>query len=83
MPRALFQRMCSTIEFKGKFKLLTAATKIKSINEARSFHGCVLVLGLSTLAVDNFPVSLEGPFKGRPSKPSVVLELIAKGELWI
>lgn len=57
--------------------------RILAINDARGFPGCVGSWDCQHWVWQNCPVAWAGQFKGKEKKPTVVLEAIADGELWI
>lgn len=57
--------------------------RILGINAARGFPGCVGSLDCQHWEWKNCPVAWAGQFKGKEKKPTIVLEAIADGELWI
>lgn len=57
--------------------------RILAINESRGFPGCLGSLNCQHWEWKNCPVAWAGQFKGKEKKPTVVMEAIADGELWI
>lgn len=56
---------------------------ILSINAAQNFPGFLGIWYCQHWHWENFPVARAGQFKEKEKKPTVVLEAIADGELWI
>lgn len=57
--------------------------RILSINAGRGFPGCLGSWDCQHWPWKNCPVAWAGQFKGKEKQPTVVLEAIADGELWI
>lgn len=57
--------------------------RIMHINAARGFPGCVGSIDCQHYEWKNCPVAWAGQFKGKEKKPTIVLEAISDGELWI
>ena len=57
--------------------------RILAINASRGFPGCVGSWDCQHCVWDKCPIAWAGQFKGKEKKPTVVLEAIADGELWI
>lgn len=53
------------------------------INAARGFPGCLGSIDCQHWVWKNCPIAWAGQFKGKGKKPTVVLEAISDGELWI
>ena len=57
--------------------------RILSINAARGFPGCLGSIDCQHWEWKNCPIAWPGQYKGKEKKPTVVLEAICDGELWI
>lgn len=57
--------------------------RILSINESRGFPGCLGSLDCQHREWKNCPVAWAGQFKGKEKNPTVVMEAIPYGELFI
>lgn len=57
--------------------------RIMGINAARGFPGCIGSIDCQHWEWKNCPIAWAGQFKGKEKKPTVVLEAICDGELWI
>lgn len=57
--------------------------RILAINDRRGFPGCVGSWDCQHWQWKNCPVQLAGQCKGKEKKPTIVLEAICDGELWI
>lgn len=61
----------------------TDLTRIMRVNAARGFPGCVGSIDCQHWEWRNCPMAWAGQFKGKEKKPTIVLEAICDGELWI
>ena len=57
--------------------------RILAVNESRRFPGCLGSIDCQHWEWKNCPVGWAGQFKGKEKKPTVAMEAIADGELWI
>lgn len=57
--------------------------RILKINTVRGFPGCIGSIDCQHWEWQNCPIAWAGQYKGKEKKPTVVLEAIADGELWI
>jgi Plant transposon protein len=57
--------------------------RILAINEMRGFPGCLGSIDCQHWKWERCPVAFAGQFSGKEKKPTVVLEAIADGELWL
>lgn len=57
--------------------------RIMAINAARGFPGCVGCIDCQHWEWERCPIAWAGQYKGKGKKPTIVLEAISDGELWI
>jgi Plant transposon protein len=57
--------------------------RILAVNSMRGFSGCLGSIDCQHWNWERCPVAFAGQFMGKEKKPTVVLEAIADGELWI
>ncbi|CDF36284.1 unnamed protein product [Chondrus crispus] len=57
--------------------------RILAINAARGFPGCAGSIDCQHWQWKNCPIAWAGQFKGKERKPTIVLDAICDGELWI
>ena len=57
--------------------------RIISINASRGLPGCLGSIDCQHWEWKNCPIAWAGQYKGKEKKPTIVLEAIADGELWI
>ncbi|CDF37478.1 unnamed protein product [Chondrus crispus] len=79
---------CSTVIQKFGIEYLrepneAVLRRILEINAARGFPGCAGSIDCQHWQWKNCPIAWAGKFKGKERNPTIVLEAICDGELWI
>ena len=82
------KKFCEAVIDKFGEEYLRAPTeedlqRIMRINAGRGFPGCIGSIDCQHWEWGKCPISWAGQFKGKGKKPTIVLEAIADGELWI